>query len=143
MHAPLADRCIKSAACDEKPNRSAPSGPDPDPPNGLREISSDASAWTALIGSISDEERLSRGAFYRGCGFESLVIDFCGEPRLIRRKRRGQSGESNKDDEREPDGGFPLVRIAHNLEQSGACADICGPASFAGRSQDGKWNQGP
>ncbi len=71
------------------------------------------------------------------------MIDLCCEPRLIRRKRGRQGSESNEDDKREPDGGFPLIRIAHDLQQAGAFPAFCSPVSLAGRSQDGRWNQGP
>ena len=50
------------------------------------------------------------------------MIDLRCKRFLIRRKRGRQSDKADEDGKRGPDSGFPLIRITHNLKQSGAIA---------------------
>ena len=85
-----------------------------------------AAASVESIGSISDVKRQPRGAFDCGRGFEGLVIDLCRELFLIRCKRGRESEKTDKDDKRNFNGGFPLVRITHNLKHLSAIASFGG-----------------
>jgi hypothetical protein len=68
------------------------------------------------------------------------VIDLRCKRFLIRRKRGRQGGKTDEDDKRESDGAFPLVRITHNLKQSGALAAFGGNASSpVGRQRYPSW----
>ena len=68
------------------------------------------------------------------------MIDLRCERFLIRRKRGRQSGKANEDGKREFESGFPLIRIRHNLKQSGAIAAFWGGAPCPVGSQ---WDQSP
>ena len=68
------------------------------------------------------------------------MIDLRCERFLIRRKRGRQSGKANEDGKRESESGFPLIRITHNLKQSGAIAAFWGGAPCPVGSQ---WDQSP
>ena len=83
---------------------------------------------------------LFRGAFDGGCGFEGFVIDLRCKRFLIRRERGRQSDKADEDGKRESDSGFPLIRIAHILKQSGAIAAFWGAAP---RPVGGQWDPSP
>jgi hypothetical protein len=68
------------------------------------------------------------------------VIDLRSKRFLIRRKRGRQSNKADEDGKRESDSGFPLIRITHNLKQSGAIAAFWGAAP---RPLGGQWDQSP
>lgn len=68
------------------------------------------------------------------------MIDLRCKRFLVRRKRWCQSRKADEDGERKSDSGLPLIRITHNLKQSGAIAFF---GRAAPRPVGGQWDQSP